>query len=197
LNLTGFALRPGYGYALDDWRVSETWKTLRNRLIHPKPECLTQWRVFWRRVAGGLEAGQQQTLADPILSELRGMKAGAVSRGRGIGIEESFRLLASLERLTTSRKIEFGRITAAWFAAESATQLRPILAWCLGRVGARVPLYGPLNPIVPPEEARPWLDLLMASDLPVGTLVFPVAQIARKTDDRFRDLPEKVRGRVV
>ncbi|HEX6985861.1 MAG TPA: molecular chaperone DnaK, partial [Planctomycetaceae bacterium] len=196
LNLTGFTLRPGYGYALDDWRVGETWKALRNRLVHAKPECVTQWRVFWRRVAGGLEAGQQQTLADPILSELRAAKPG----GKGLdpaGLGEVFRLIASLERLSTTRKIEFGRTAAAWFKSDGGTNLRPVTAWSLGRVGARVPMYGPLNAVVPPEEARPWLDALLASDLPASTLAFPITQIARKTGDRFRDLPESVRGRVV
>lgn len=193
LNLTGFALRPGYGYALDDWRVGETWKSLRNRLAHPKPQCVTEWRVFWRRVAGGLEAGQQQTLADPVLSELRASKPGA----KGFDPAEVFRLLASLERLTVSRKIEFGRSAATWFGAEKAASLRPVLAWSLGRVGARAPLYGPLNAVVPPEEARPWLETLLVSELPPATLAFPIAQIARKTGDRFRNLPESVRGRVV
>ncbi len=28
LNLLGYSLRPGYGVALDDWRVAETWKML-------------------------------------------------------------------------------------------------------------------------------------------------------------------------
>jgi hypothetical protein len=195
LNLTGFALRPGYGYALDDWRVSETWKALRNRLVHAKPQCVTEWRVFWRRAAGGLEAGQQQTLADPILSELRAAKPG---RAQGAGTDaEVFRLLASLERLSVSRKIEFGRSAAGWFASEKAASLRPVLAWSLGRVGSRVPLYGPLNSVVPPEEARPWLDALLASELPAATLAFPIAQIARNTGDRFRDLPEAVRGRAI
>lgn len=192
LNLTGFALRPGYGYALDDWRVGETWKALRNRLVHAKPQCVTEWRVFWRRVAGGLEAGQQQTLADPVLSELRASRPGRAGTDA-----EVFRLLASLERLSVSRKIEFGRSAAAWFVSEKGASLRPVLAWSLGRVGARVPLYGPLNAVVPAEEARPWLEALLASDLPAAVLAFPIAQIARKTGDRFRDVPEAVRGRAI
>jgi len=195
LNLTGFALRPGYGYALDDWRVSETWKTLRNRLAYAKPECVAQWRIFWRRLAGGLESGQQQTLADPILSELRAAKPGGKSLDLA-GLGEVFRLLASLERLSVDRKIDIGRTAAAWFTAERAAGLRPTLAWSLGRVGSRVPLYGPLNTVVPAEEARPWLDLLMKSDLPASDIAFPVTQIARKTGDRFRDMSDKVRGRV-
>ena len=142
LNLTGFALRPGYGYPLDDWRVGETWRTLRNRLIHASPQCMIEWRVFWRRLAGGLEAGQQQTLADPVLSELRATRPGSTSRTPGTGPEEVFRLLASLERLDASRRIEIGRTAAAWLASGKSANLAAVLAWSLGRVGARVPLYG-------------------------------------------------------
>ena len=37
----------------------------------------------------------------------------------------------------------------------------------------------------------------MKSELPSSDVTFPVTQIARKTGDRFRDLSDKVRGRVV
>ena len=196
LNLTGFALRPGYGYALDDWRVSETWKTLRNRLVHPKPECVTQWRIFWRRIAGGLEGGQQQTLADPVLSELRQIRPGAKSFDSA-GAGEVFRLLGSLERLSASRKIEIGRLATGWLKKSGTESLRPTLAWSLGRVGARVPLYGPLNTVVPAEEVRPWLEAMLKSGVPSEALFFPVTQLATKTGDRFRDIPDSQRGRVI
>src|SRR5262249_36659374 len=72
LNLTGFALRPGDGMALDDWRVAQTWRLLQGRLRHPRREmCKAEWWVLWRRIAGGLEPGQQQTLAEPLMAALR------------------------------------------------------------------------------------------------------------------------------
>lgn len=195
LNLTGFALRPGYGYALDDWRVAETWKTLRNRLVHAKPECVTQWRIFWRRIAGGLEAGQQQTLADPVLSELRQIRPGGRSFDSA-GAGEVFRLLASLERLSPSRKVEIGRLAGQWLANRSTESLWPVLAWSIGRLGARIPLYGPLNSVVPPEDVTPWIQLLLKSNLPVAVAAFPLVQMAVKTGDRFRDVPDSPRDRV-
>ncbi len=33
--------------------------------------------------------------------------------------------------------------------------------WCLGRLGARVPLYGPANTVVPPEKAARWVRALL------------------------------------
>ena len=54
----------------------------------------------------------------------------------------------------------------------------------------------PLNNVVPPEEAKPWADLLLKADLPSELLAFPLTQLARKTGDRFRDLPDGSRSRV-
>ena len=196
LNLTGFALRPGYGYALDDWRVSETWKGLRNRLIHAKPQSIAEWRIFWRRIAGGLEAGQQQTLADPLLAELRQLKPGGKSVDPAT-LTELFRLLASLERLSVSRRVEFGELAIPWLKSEKTASLHRVVAWSLGRTGARVPSYGPLNAIVPAEDATGWLNLLLASDLPAQAVAFPIVQLARYTHDRFRDLPERARHRAI
>ena len=34
LNLLGYALRPGYGLAVDDWRVAETWRNVHGKLAH-------------------------------------------------------------------------------------------------------------------------------------------------------------------
>ena len=72
LNLAGLPLRPGYGMAVDDWRVAQTWRVLQGRLQHPRNEmCRAEWWILWRRIAGGLEPGQQQTLAEPLMAALR------------------------------------------------------------------------------------------------------------------------------
>jgi molecular chaperone DnaK (HSP70) len=73
LNLLGFGLRPGYGLAVDDWRVAETWRTLQGKLIHSTAVCRAEWWILWRRIAGGLGAGQQQAIADPLLGLVRGL----------------------------------------------------------------------------------------------------------------------------
>ena len=67
LNLLGFALRPGYGLAVDDWRVAQTWTTLQGKFAHAAANVRVEGWILWRRIGGGLAAGQQQALADPLL----------------------------------------------------------------------------------------------------------------------------------
>ncbi len=73
--------------------------------------------------------------------------------------------------------------------------MRPALAWTLARLGARAPVYGPLNTVVPAQAAGAWLTRLVGMDYdePPGRLA--VMQLARRTDDRYRDLPEAQRER--
>jgi hypothetical protein len=60
LNLLGFGLRPGYGLAVDDWRVAETWRLVQGKLVHPSAAARLEGWILWRRIGGGLLAGQQQ-----------------------------------------------------------------------------------------------------------------------------------------
>jgi hypothetical protein len=69
--------------------------------------------------------------------------------------------------------------------------------WALSRVGARVPLYGPLNAVVPPSTVSKWAEQLVAWDWPEpDKSAFPLAQLARRTGDRTRDLDDATRARV-
>ncbi|GIW95814.1 MAG: hypothetical protein KatS3mg110_3855 [Pirellulaceae bacterium] len=70
LNLVGFALRPGYGLAVDDWRVSQTWRTVYGRLAF-EGASRNEALILWRRIAGGLTAGQQRALLEGLLPSLR------------------------------------------------------------------------------------------------------------------------------
>src|SRR5262249_46376532 len=129
LNLAGFALRPGYGMALDDWRVGQTWRVLQGHLQHPRDERgRGEWWILWRRIAGGLEPGQQQTLAEPLMAALRarrsilaaqqsGRRQARASQGSGGELRfganelvEVWRLLGSLELLDMGLKIEMGHL---------------------------------------------------------------------------------------
>jgi hypothetical protein len=68
------------------------------------------------------------------------------------------------------------------------------MIWALGRLGARVPMYGPLNAVVPAEAAANWLvNLIAARERSAAESQLAVMQLARRTDDRYRDLPEKLR----
>lgn len=195
LNLAGFGLRPGYGLAVDDWRVAETWRTLYGKLVHAAPAARTQWWILWRRIAGGLGRGQQQALADPLIAPLRNLhKRTTTGRGSAdvsFGPEESieiWRLLGSLELLPVPTKVELGEMICDLAPKPKLAALRPALLWTLGRLGARVPAYGPLNSVVPRERAATWLAAAtgLPGDDPNQTLA--VMQLARRTEDRYRDV---------
>ena len=60
-----------------------------------------------------------------------------------------------------------------------------------------MPLYGPLNTVVPVEAVASWIKRVMK--LRQETEMSPLAlmQLARKTGDRYRDISEKLRREVV
>jgi len=207
LNLLGFALRPGYGLALDDWRVAETWRLVQGKLVHPTAACRMEGWILWRRLGGGLLAGQQQALAEPVFAPMRGLHR-LVVEGKGRGgdftfaaheTSEIWRLLGALELLPLVLKIELGDMLLDLLPKRKMEGVRPAMVWAVGRIGTRVPLYGPLNTVVPPETAAAWIRRLLdasGGDPPVaGTPAAPLAvmQLARRTGDRYRDIPEKPR----
>ncbi|MBI3269378.1 MAG: Hsp70 family protein [Planctomycetes bacterium] len=86
LSLTGFSLRPGFGLAIDDWRVAQTWKLFGSRVTHRQNElCRAEWWILWRRIAGGLAEGQQHALAEPLLATWREHLRPAGGGGGGGG----------------------------------------------------------------------------------------------------------------
>ncbi len=190
LNFLGFCLRPGYGYAVDDWRAAQTWRLFEKKVAHPKNElCRAEWWVLWRRIAGGLTAGQQRALAAPLLAEVR---KGATAGWGSHESAEIWRLLGSLEWLDASTKLELGAFLLK--RLDGGRHLGWV--WTLGRLGARVPFYGPLNTLVPVEDTEGWIARLMRFDAD-EELVFALVQLARRTGDRFRDLSDAVRATVV
>ena len=201
LNLLGFALRPGYGLAVDDWRVAETWRVLQGKLIHATPTCRAEWWILWRRISGGLAAGQQLALAQPLLGPIRALHKQLVTgKGRGgdlaLGSHEAaelWRLLGALELLPVATKQEIGQMILDLLPKKKIQPIRIALVWALGRIGSRVPMYGPLNAVVPPDVAADWLNKLMDQAAGDPTECLAVMQLARRTDDRYRDLPDAAR----
>jgi len=206
LNLLGFSLRPGFGVAMDDWRVGETWKLTYGKLAHATPQCRAESRVLWRRIAGGLAEGQQKTVADPLLASLRGLKKQSqTGRGRGTDFTagsheaaEIWRLLGSLERLPVATRHEIGDLAAAFLGRRKMQDLRAALLWAIGRTGARQPVYGPLSHVAAVEKAEQWLGRILtdAADLPAGETAaanLAVMQLARKSGDRYRDVSPAMR----
>jgi hypothetical protein len=220
LNLIGFTLRPGYGVAVDDWRVAETWRKVRGGLAFATPASRLESMILWRRISGGLTAGQQQALAEPLLASVRqwhrragrtsgparsqgaGKKKGAGKDrrrepGGGNEVSQVWLLLGSLELIGVSSKLELGDRIVEMLGWEKQEALRSALIWTLGRLGQRAPIYGPLNTVVPVDQAKNWLRDLMRQDGSDRAIQLAVMQLARKTGDRYRDLDGTFRQEVL
>ncbi|WP_425397505.1 Hsp70 family protein [Aeoliella sp.] len=203
LNLSGYALRPGYGFAVDDWRVAETWRTVRNRLAHPASQA--ESLILWRRVAGGLSSGQQLTIAEPLLAATRGLYrrfTGGKSSSTAAAIDpaqsaEVWRLLGSLELLPVPVKTELGNAIVELLPKRKLEPVRSAMLWTLGRLGQRVPVYGPLNTLVPASRASKWVDAVLGVEADEPILPLVAMQLARVTGDRHRDLEVSKREQVI
>ena len=72
-----------------------------------------------------------------------------------------------------------------------------IWLWSLGRLGARIPLYGPLHSVVEPKIAGEWLKALLDLSTLTAVTDSTIVLIARCTDDRSRDIDEAIREQAV
>jgi molecular chaperone DnaK (HSP70) len=202
--LTGYSLRPGFGYPLDEWRCEQTFLLFRDSVtFHAEQPVWSEFWVMWRRLAGGLAEVQHQELWNYLKPQLARRippeppKDGAKPKGiQPEGLDEMVRVAASLEHLNPSDKIVLGHwITQRMKNPETAAGP---WAWALGRLGARVPLYGSTHKTVDAEQAAAWLSLLLDTGLRrMDGTAFAAAQLARLTGDRTRDLDDAIRARAV
>lgn len=186
LNLVGYCLRPGFGDGLDEQRVNTLWKIYKpGRQFSKNPQVNAEWWILWRRIAGGLTSGRQRQIIQDLRSTLI-PKKGAKVRVSPQEHLEIWMAVANMERLTIKDKTEYGR---ALLSELHPTKSKPQLFWALSRIGARELLYGPVDRVVPPRETGDWLTRLMSGQWnnprPVGAAI---AQIARRTGDRSRDM---------
>lgn len=205
--LLGFSLRPGYGMALDDWRVAQTWRMLQGKRIHHTPPVRVDWLILWRRISAGLAAGQQQALTEPLVAQSRPLSASLGKKGKlprkpelgqsGHESAEVWRLLASLELISVATKIELGQALLVLIPRERTPAVRDAMIWAIGRLGARQPMHGPLNSVVPAEAAGQWAQSLIEPGLAGPNTAFALMQLARKTGDRYRDVSQTVCQRVL
>jgi molecular chaperone DnaK (HSP70) len=185
LNLTGFCARPGLGSSLDAWRVSELRKVYAAGLAFPKEvQNQVEWLVLWQRVAAGFTPGQQRELAQRVSGQL-GLGQRKAPRLNPQIERESWRLLASLERLDAGQRARFGHDLLARVRREprNASWL-----WAMSRLGTRTPLYGPLNAVVAPAVAEGWIDTLSGLKELTPDAAAAIAHIGARTDDAARDI---------
>jgi molecular chaperone DnaK (HSP70) len=201
LNLAGFLLRPGIGAPLDAWRVRVMWGVFNEGLAHAKSEPgKLAWWIAWRRIAGGLARGQQDQIYDRVAQLLvpstKLAKKLAEAKPSKQELGEMWRAVCSLERIQVAHKIKLGDELIRRLAAPKGRE-DPVHLWALSRLGARVPLYGPLDAVVPASKVEDWLAAVLAWDWPEpDKAAFPLAQLGRRTGDRNRDVADATRARL-
>jgi molecular chaperone DnaK (HSP70) len=194
LNLAGFLLRPGFGDPGDEIRVGRLWRVLGADLRHPRAvQGRAEWWNLWKRAAGGLAARQQQHLYQQVAPALLKKKVKGPRPGPQ-ELREMWQAIGACERLAAATRVELAQVLAADVERGRTTDQE---LWALARLAARVPMYGPQNTIVPRAAAEALVERLLAAEWtrPNAT-AFALAQIARATGDRERDLDPALRERV-
>lgn len=186
LNLAGFCLRPGFGYPLDEERISKvTPMFMQGPQFRQEKRSWVEWWIFWRRISGGLPMTQQEAFFQSCQTMLRktGQKAPE-------GVDEMLRFMATLEKVDPAKK--------RWLGEELLERMErggvsTHLAWALGRVGARSLFHGGAEWVVPAKSVNEWLERFLAlSWHNIEDAGFCAALLARKTGDRNRDVEPKL-----
>jgi hypothetical protein len=198
-NLAGYCLRPGFGYELDDWRIQQIWPLYQQGLqFSADKQCWSEWWIFWRRAAGGLDQEQQARIYKGIAkyinpSALRNRKLLADLDKNSY--EDMVRLIAALEHLPTENKVEVGQWLQQRLQKSSETQTS---WWALGRVGSRVPFHGSAHNVVASETVEQWLQPLLEQDWKKNhSAAFCAVMLSRKCGDRSRDIDDDTRTAVI
>lgn len=195
LNLTGYCLRPGTGHGMDEQRMKRVWKLFRNGPVFDRNNQVRgEWWILWRRLAAGLNPGQQRQFFQEV--------SPLVFPARGNGVKmtpqeqiELWMALANMERLITKDKVRLGnQLVKALSPKKSPSQM----VWALSRIGQREPLYGSVDRVVAPKDAWPWIEkLLTGSWKEPKAVVNALVIMGRKTGDRMRDLDDAQREQVI
>jgi hypothetical protein len=153
---------------------------------YPKEvQCWAEWWILWRRVAAGLSRQHHDEIYRRIAPFLLPAKGSSPSKKAGRPkpepheLAEMWRCAASLERLAPEVKEGLGEPLVKELSRPSPAGY---VLWCLGRLGARVPLYGLANTVVRWEAVERWIEVLLARPYAPGRetsdAIFALAQLA-------------------
>ncbi|MBI4904079.1 MAG: Hsp70 family protein [Acidobacteria bacterium] len=183
LNLTGFCLRPGFGFPGDDLRIEQARRIYASGLTFSnQTQCEIEWWIIWGRLAGGLNRNQQVDIYQRLSANLlpRGQKKVRLNSSL---MREMWRTASSLELLPMQTRTELGEALVKRVRANDFTASE---LWCLSRLGARRLFYGPINQVLPAATVSRWIETLGK----VKTAAEAIAVIAMRTGDAARDLSE-------
>jgi hypothetical protein len=192
LNLTGFCLRPGFGFPGDEFRIEQVRRVYAAGLIFANQmQCEVEWWIFCGRLASGFNRNQQadifQRLA-PILLPKQKRK----QRINPSLLREFWRTAASLELLPLQTKVQLGDSLLAMLKQGEMVET---CLWCLSRLGARKLFRGPINQVVSPSVVARWVEAMLSRP-GSPALLNSVVEMAQQTGDSARDLPPSTLGLV-
>ena len=193
LNLTGYCMRPGFGDALDGERIRKLWKIYLSGVHFDKAkQNKLEWWIFIRRLAAGLNAGQQRQFfqdVSPALLKKQKLKFSPQEQ------TEFIMAVGNMERLLIKDKIALSNVLLSML---KPGKKQVDIFWSLSRFGARELLYGSIDRVIPAKEIKKWVNRLInlpwKATEPIENLI---AQISRKTNDRTRDIDEDLRSKIV
>lgn len=196
-NLAGWCLRPGVGAQLDGWRIDQVWALYGQGLGHAKEGAnWTEWWVFWRRVAAGLNEARQMELLEDVAGHMqKAVQQNTRGKSSHGSYDDMLRLFAAMEAVPWQYRQEMGQ----WMLQRLRREDETVQTWwAIGRLAARQSLAANAHLVMPPDAALEFLNATLAQDWRKNeTAMFAAVQMARMTGDRARDLPDAVRAQVL
>ncbi|SJN58305.1 Chaperone protein DnaK [Vibrio ruber DSM 16370] len=198
LRFAGFTMRPGFGDPVDSWRIEQIWSLYQQGIQFQTHQTWSDWWTFWRRVCGGLNQEQQETILADIAKYLHPGAHNSSKQAKAAqekGYEAMVRLAASLEHLEPEDKILLGN----WFIKRALRQPQYAQAhwWAVGRLASRVLLYGSRHKVIPQAQLSHWLAELLQQDWKQEPMIgFAAMMMSRKTGDRQVDITDDLRTAV-
>ena len=185
LNLTGFCLRPGFGFPGDEYRVEQARRVYAAGLTFSNQvQNEIDWWIFCGRIAAGLNRNQQGDIYQRISPTLlpKGKRSARINQSL---YREMWRTAASLELLPQQTKVQLGDTLLDIVKRGEMVEAG---IWCLSRLGARKLFNGPMNLVIAPSVASRWIEGMLR--LPrTPALLEAVVRMAQQTSDAARDLP--------
>ncbi|WCN09307.1 Hsp70 family protein [Marinomonas mediterranea] len=196
LQMTGFCLRPGYGYAGDEERVTQVVNLTKNGAKYDTSAVWAQYWTLFRRVAGGLSIDQQAVLYKQFSQFYS--PSGQKSRDKQKQLQtrsgdDLIRLVGALERLSNETKIE----TMDWLtkrlkkSSESDTSW-----WAIGRMASRQLLIQENDFLLAEDIAAAKIELALKEDWKkrkqAGLAAILMSQMTEVESDKLSVLRKKI-----
>jgi molecular chaperone DnaK (HSP70) len=187
LNLTGFCLRPGFGYPGDDYRVEQIRRIYAAGITFANQvQCQVEWWIFCGRLASGFNRNQQADIYQRIATLLLPKQKQKQKQRLNPSLwREMWRTAASLELLPLQTKTQLGE---ALLSLLKKNEMVETCLWSLSRIGARRLFRAPINQVLPPSTVARWVETILNRPHSPA-LLEAVAAMAQQTGDAARDLP--------